>query len=82
MVPPPVLPHHVAYTLRTGPYKNAGSAFQDLCKLIPPSTRAFGIYYDDTYKVSHLHGTRDASLGNLQQVRDKYKLILPCVRVW
>ena len=59
MVTPPVLPHHVAYLLRTGPYKNAGSAFKKLCTLAP-NTKLFGIYYDDPDTVSHLlHGARD-----------------------
>jgi len=43
---PPVLPHHVAYILRTGPYEKAGDTFYPLAKL-SPKTKLFGIYYDD-----------------------------------
>lgn len=53
MVPPPVLPRHVAYVLKTGAYKNAGPAFRKLSSLAP-KTNLFGIYYDDTYTVSLL----------------------------
>ena len=51
MVPPPVLPHHVAYVSKTGAYKNAGPAFKRLCALAP-KTKLFGIYYDDPDTVS------------------------------
>ena len=46
MSTPPVLPHHVAYILRTGPYEKAGDTFYPLAKLAP-KTKLFGIYYDD-----------------------------------
>ena len=62
MVTPPVLPHHVAYILKTGPYKNCGPVFKKLGTLAP-KTKLFGIFYDDTYKVRHsqplLNGARD-----------------------
>lgn len=48
---PPVLPHHVAYMLKTGAYKNAGPAFKRLCTLAP-KIKKFGIYYDDPDTVS------------------------------
>ena len=51
MVPPPVLPHHVAYVQKTGTYKNAGAAFKRLGSLAP-KTKLFGIYYDDPDTVS------------------------------
>ena len=58
MVPPPVLPHYVAYTLRTGAYKNVGPAFRRLSALAP-RTKLFGIYYDCSDNVSHFIGASD-----------------------
>ena len=65
----PVSPRHVAYVAKTGPYKNVGSAFRKLGSLAPKTT-LFGIYYDDTDKVtilrkhliSMLQGARDLSV--------------------
>lgn len=60
-VRPPVLPHHIAYTLRTGAYKNVGPVFRKLSTLAP-KTKLFGIYYDDPNTVSHVlsRGARDS----------------------
>jgi len=52
MMPPPVLPHYVAYLLKTGPYKNAGPVFKKL-SILAPNAKLFGIYYDDPDIVSH-----------------------------
>lgn len=51
MIPPPVLPHHVAYLMKTGPYKNVGPLFKRL-SILAPRAKLFGIYYDDPDIVS------------------------------
>ena len=43
-------PKRVAYRLYTGPYKNSGAAFKQLCGIVP-DLKTFGVYYDDPDKV-------------------------------
>ena len=44
-------PKRVAYSLYTGPYKQAGSSYHRICTLAPNRT-PFALYYDDPNEVS------------------------------
>ena len=43
-------PKRVAYRHYTGPYKNCGSSFKELCNMVP-HLKTVGVYYDDPDKV-------------------------------
>ena len=49
---PRTIPSRVAYKVYKGPYRNAGTGFEDVMQRAPGYTRLFGVYYDDPEKVA------------------------------
>ena len=48
---PLTIPSRIAYKVYKGPYRNAGTGFEDIMQRAPGYTRLFGVYYDNPEKV-------------------------------